>query len=128
MPDRENCGADGWALTPSWMRGALNNALSIYFADATLATGRFNAAAVNHRLRSLFACGEGDFPVARAGKKRDPGLETTGAPANVGLGGNVDARHHCYLCRLGSSIDHFGASRPRATKQSHCNRTHCLPY
>jgi hypothetical protein len=44
------------------------------------------------------------------------------------LGGNVDARHHCYLCLLVSSIDHFGASRPFASKQSRSNRTHCLPY
>ena len=34
----ENCGADGWAMTPSGMRGVLNDALSIYFADATLAS------------------------------------------------------------------------------------------
>jgi hypothetical protein len=34
----ENCGADGWAMTPSGMRGGLNDALSIYFADATLAS------------------------------------------------------------------------------------------
>ena len=33
----ENCGADGWATTPSGMRGVLNDALSIYFLDATLA-------------------------------------------------------------------------------------------
>jgi hypothetical protein len=33
----ENCGADGWAMTPSGMRGVLNDAVSIYFADATLA-------------------------------------------------------------------------------------------
>jgi hypothetical protein len=33
-----NCGADGWALTPSGMRGVLNDALSIYFVDATLAS------------------------------------------------------------------------------------------
>ena len=33
----ENCGADGWAVTPSGTRGVLNDALSIYFADATLA-------------------------------------------------------------------------------------------
>jgi len=32
-----NCGADGWALTPSGMRGVLNHALSIYFLDPTLA-------------------------------------------------------------------------------------------
>jgi len=34
----ESCGADGWAMTPSGTRGVLNDALSIYFADATLAS------------------------------------------------------------------------------------------
>jgi hypothetical protein len=34
----ENCGADGWAITPTGMRGVLNDAISIYFADATLAS------------------------------------------------------------------------------------------
>ena len=34
----ENCGADGWAMTPSGTRGMLNDALSIYFVDATLAS------------------------------------------------------------------------------------------
>ena len=34
----ENCGADGWAMTPSAARGMLNDALSIYFGDATLAS------------------------------------------------------------------------------------------
>src|SRR5437016_14331451 len=34
----ENCGAEGWAMTPSGTRGVLNDALSIYFADATLAS------------------------------------------------------------------------------------------
>jgi hypothetical protein len=34
----ENCGADGGATTPSGARGVLNEALSIYFADATLAS------------------------------------------------------------------------------------------
>jgi hypothetical protein len=33
----ENCGADGWAMTPSGMRGVLNDAVSIYFLDPTLA-------------------------------------------------------------------------------------------
>jgi hypothetical protein len=33
-----NCGSDGWAMTPSGMRGVLNDAISIYFADATLAS------------------------------------------------------------------------------------------
>jgi hypothetical protein len=34
----ENCGADGWAMTPSGARGVVNDALSIHFADATLAS------------------------------------------------------------------------------------------
>ena len=34
----ENCGANGWAMRPSGMRGALNDALSIYFLDPTLAS------------------------------------------------------------------------------------------
>src|SRR5215468_896832 len=34
----ENCGADGWAITPSGTRGVLNEAVSIFFADATLAS------------------------------------------------------------------------------------------
>jgi hypothetical protein len=33
----ENSGADGWAMTPSGTRGVVNDAISIYFADATLA-------------------------------------------------------------------------------------------
>jgi hypothetical protein len=32
-----NCGADGWAMTPSGLRGVLNDAVSVYFADASLA-------------------------------------------------------------------------------------------
>src|SRR5215472_6128913 len=34
----ENCGSDGWAMTPSGMRGVLNDAISLYFADVTLAS------------------------------------------------------------------------------------------
>src|SRR6266403_4825971 len=34
----ENCGADGCAMTPSGLRGVLNDAVSIYFADATRAS------------------------------------------------------------------------------------------
>jgi hypothetical protein len=33
----ENCGADGWAVTPAGMRGVLNDAVAIYFLDATSA-------------------------------------------------------------------------------------------
>jgi hypothetical protein len=34
----ENCGANGWAMTPSGMRGVFNDAVSVYFADPTLAS------------------------------------------------------------------------------------------
>jgi hypothetical protein len=34
----ENWGADGWAITPSGTRGVLNDAVSIYFLDPTLAS------------------------------------------------------------------------------------------
>ena len=34
----ENCGPDGWAVTPSGIRGVLNDAISIYFVEATLAS------------------------------------------------------------------------------------------
>jgi hypothetical protein len=33
----QNC-VDGWAMTPSRTRGVLNDAISIYLADATLAS------------------------------------------------------------------------------------------
>ena len=33
-----NCGANGWAMTPSGVRSVLNDAVSIYFLDATLAS------------------------------------------------------------------------------------------
>ena len=33
-----NCGADGWTMTPSGTRGVLNDAVSIYFLDPTLAS------------------------------------------------------------------------------------------
>jgi hypothetical protein len=34
----DNWGADGWAMTPSGTRGVLNDTLSFYFADTTLAS------------------------------------------------------------------------------------------
>jgi hypothetical protein len=34
----ENCGADGWAMVSSGMRGVLTDAVSIFFADVMLAS------------------------------------------------------------------------------------------
>ena len=36
--NRLACGADGWAMTASGTRGVLNDAISVYFADPTLAS------------------------------------------------------------------------------------------
>jgi hypothetical protein len=33
----QNAGAEGWARTPSGFRGVVNDAVAIYFADATIA-------------------------------------------------------------------------------------------
>jgi hypothetical protein len=33
----QNCGAEGWAITPSGQRGVLNDAIAVHFCDATLA-------------------------------------------------------------------------------------------
>ena len=33
----DNCGARGWAMTPSGLRGVLNDAVAVYFREATLA-------------------------------------------------------------------------------------------
>jgi hypothetical protein len=32
----ENCGADGWAMTPAGLRGVINDAVAIYFFDTTV--------------------------------------------------------------------------------------------
>jgi hypothetical protein len=36
-PD-QNAGVDGWAMTASGLRGVVNDAISIYLADATIAS------------------------------------------------------------------------------------------
>jgi len=33
----DNCGAEGWAITPSGLRGVVNDAIAVYFCDAALA-------------------------------------------------------------------------------------------
>src|SRR5215831_6147650 len=51
-----NCGADGWAITPSRLRGVLNDAVSIYFLDATLASASSPACAQRRRSRQRAGC------------------------------------------------------------------------
>jgi hypothetical protein len=67
----ENCGADGWAMTPSGTRGVLNDALSIYFADATLANAFVARWCVGARVEAtggVFQVWEGE-PEPRGGAR-----------------------------------------------------------
>ena len=65
----ENCGSDRWAMTPSGMRGVLNDAVSIYFADVTLASAfvaRWCVGATAETVGGVFRVRE-DEPTPRIG-------------------------------------------------------------
>jgi hypothetical protein len=64
----ENCGADGWAMTPSGTRGVLNDAISIYFGDATAASAFLARWCVGRRSR---------LREARMSRSRGSGLHRT---------------------------------------------------
>ncbi len=64
----QNAGADGWAWTPSGIRGIANDALPIYLADATIASA-FVARCIGHRAEAtdgLFRIRD-DEPTPRMG-------------------------------------------------------------
>src|SRR6266446_2387266 len=68
-----NCGANGWAITPSGMRGVLNNALSIYFLDPTLASAfvaRWCAGYMVETAEGVFRVRD-DEPTPRGGAASD---------------------------------------------------------
>ena len=65
----ENCGSCGWAMTPSGMRGVVNDAISLYFADAALAgafVARWCVAAKVETTGGVFQVRE-DEPAPRVG-------------------------------------------------------------
>jgi len=66
----ENCGADCWAMTPSGTRGGvLNDAIAVYFADATLASAFVASWCVGFKVEAaggVFQVREGE-PVPRIG-------------------------------------------------------------
>jgi hypothetical protein len=67
----ENCGADCWAMTPSGMRGVLNDAVSIYFLDATLASAFVARWCAGSRVETdggVFRIRDDD-PISRIGAK-----------------------------------------------------------
>src|SRR5689334_3108618 len=49
----ENCGAHGWAMTSSGMRGVLNDAVSIYFADPALASAFVARWCIGYRVETV---------------------------------------------------------------------------
>jgi len=65
----ENYDADGWAMTPSGMRGVLNDAVSIYFLDATLASAFVARWCAGYKVEAA----EGVFRV----RTDDPAARTT---------------------------------------------------
>jgi hypothetical protein len=66
-----NCGADGWAITPSGMRGVLNDAVSIYFRGATLGA-RLSPAGARFVRGSAAVGGFRTFAGTRSGDKVAP--------------------------------------------------------
>jgi hypothetical protein len=62
----ENCGADGWAMTPSGTRGVPNDAVSIYFPDAALASAFVARWCIGTRSRR----GKGRSGCATMGRRR----------------------------------------------------------
>jgi len=65
----QNAGVDGWAMTPSGTRGPVNDAIAVYFADATIAAGFVARWCAGHRAEAadgLFRVRE-DEPTPRTG-------------------------------------------------------------
>jgi hypothetical protein len=65
----DNCGADGWAMTPAGLRGVVNDAVAVYFLDATSAAAfvaRWCAGSKVETADGAFRVRE-DQPTARVG-------------------------------------------------------------
>jgi hypothetical protein len=68
----------GWAMTPSGMRGVLNDALSIYFTDATLASAFVSKWCLGAKIETA----GGVFEVR--GDEPEPRVESGAAPDALG--------------------------------------------
>src|SRR5262249_12000511 len=67
----ENCGANGWAMTPSGLRSVVNDAVAVYFLDAATAAGfvaRWCAGQQGEAVDGLFRLRK-DAPEPRVGLK-----------------------------------------------------------
>jgi hypothetical protein len=78
----ENCGADGWAMTPFGTCGVLNDAVAIYFLDATLAS----AFVARWCAGFVVETAGGVFRVERISRQRGSGLGCTGHHEDIALG------------------------------------------
>jgi hypothetical protein len=78
----QNAGAGGWAMTPSGSRGVVNDAVAVYFADATIAAGFVARWCAGHKAEAadgLFRVRE-DEPTPRVGggSPQDAALKWSG--------------------------------------------------
>lgn len=67
----ENCGADGWSMTPAGFRGVVNDAVAIYFRDVRLAgafVARWCAGQTVEIMEGAFRVRE-DAPAPRTGAR-----------------------------------------------------------
>jgi len=73
----DNCGAGGWAMTPSGLRGVLNDAVAVYFCDAALASAfvaRWCRSATIEAVEGVFQIRDDAPPMRRAAPlHRTPG-------------------------------------------------------
>jgi hypothetical protein len=73
----DNCGSEGWAMTPSGLRGVLNDAVAVYFRDAVLAGAFVARWCRGHQVETVEGAFQvrDDTPAARHGAPlhRTPG-------------------------------------------------------
>jgi hypothetical protein len=77
----DNCGADCWAMTPSGLRGVLNDAVAVYFRDATLAGGFVARWCRGGPVGPSTPSGSGTTPAGAAPLHRTP--EKEGTPMTI---------------------------------------------
>jgi hypothetical protein len=78
----QNCGADGWAMTPAGRHGVVNDAVAIYFLDATSAAAfvsRWCAGSKSKSARGRSECARID---RRKGLSSDRTRRSEGATKN----------------------------------------------
>jgi hypothetical protein len=112
----ENCGADGWAMTPSETRGVLNDAASIYFIDTTLVGAFVGRARPRAGRRPPSDSGQ---TISLNGARSGPAISTMplrgAASATLGNGGSNVVRRD----RLRTTVTVYAIS-PRIVATFYC--------